>query len=122
MDEVFADTLSYKFETINATVDGGSGDSIDYIDLINEALEKSTGIKKVRKMVKVEENDNSSLSVQASQKATSQIKTEQVDYSSKTTQELEELADKLGVSYRKYDNANIYRMRLVMALKKQAGK
>ena len=122
MDEVFADTLSYKFETINATVDGGSGDSIDYIDLINEALEKSTGIKKVRRIVKVEENDNSSLSVQASQKATSQIKTEQVDYSSKTTQELEELADKLGVSYKKYDNANIYRMRLVMALKKQAGK
>ena len=122
MDEVFADTLSYKFETINATVDGGSGDSIDYIDLINEALEKSTGIKKVRKMVKVDEEDSSSLAIQASRKDITSSKTEQIDYSSKTTQELEVLADKLGVSYKKYDNANIYRMRLVMALKKQAGK
>lgn len=40
MDEIFADTLTSKFDTINNAVDGGTGDTIDYYELINKALDK----------------------------------------------------------------------------------
>lgn len=38
MDEVLANTLTYKFETINNVIDGGEGDAIDYLSLIISAL------------------------------------------------------------------------------------
>lgn len=114
MDEVFADTLTSKFDTINSVVDGGSGDSINYLDLVNEALEKSTGIKKVRKMVKVEDDDTTKTSKPV--KAAKTIS--EVDYKSMSIEQLEALAKKLGAPYKHYDNEAIYRMRLVMAIKK----
>lgn len=121
MDEVFADTLTSKFDTINATIDGGSGDSIDYISLINDALEKSTGIKKVRKMVKVED-DESTTKVAASVKKSAPKATNDadntIDFRAMSVEALEELAKKVGAEYKKYDNPGIYRMRLVMAIKK----
>lgn len=114
MDEVFADTLTSKFSTINNVVDGGEGDEIDYIDLINNALEKSTGIKKVRKMVKVIEENVDNSAPQNPTKTTT-------DYKNKTLEELVELAKEVGANCKKYDNPSIYRMRLVMAIKKQVG-
>ena len=121
MDEVFADTLTSKFDTINATIDGGTGDSIDYISLINDALEKSTGIKKVRKMVKVE--DDEPIKVAASVKksdSTTKKSTDDnaIDFKAMSVEALEELAKKVGAEYKQYDNPGIYRMRLVMAIKK----
>ena len=122
MDEVFADTLTSKFDTINSVVDGGSGDSINYLDLVNEALEKSTGIKKVRKMVKVEDTPKDTVKVAASAKpvktAKPQTTSSEVDYKSMSIEQLEDLAKKLGAEYKHYDNPGIYRMRLVMAIKK----
>ena len=41
IDEIFVNTLTNKFENINSVVDNGLGDSIDYLKLINQALEKS---------------------------------------------------------------------------------
>lgn len=114
MDEVFADTLTSKFSTINSVVDGGEGDEIDYIDLINNALEKSTGIKKVRKMVKVDE-EVAETKDKPQKKATTQTS----NYKDKTLEELIEIAKKVGAECKKYDNPSIYRMRLVMAIKKQ---
>ena len=120
MDEVFADTLTSKFDTINATIDGGSGDSIDYISLINDALEKSTGIKKVRKMVKVEDTDEPKVaaSVKKSTPKANKTTDNTIDFKSMSVEELEKMAKEVGAEYKKYDNPGIYRMRLVMAIKK----
>ena len=41
IDEIFVNTLTNNFENINSVVDNGMGDSIDYLKLINQALEKS---------------------------------------------------------------------------------
>lgn len=41
-----------------------------------------------------------------------------VNYSTMNVEELEALATQRGVSYKHYDNANIHRMRLIMALKR----
>ena len=117
MDEVFADTLTSKFSTINSVVDGGEGDEIDYIDLINNALEKSTGIKKVRKMVKVDEEVAEAKDNKPEKKTTTQAS----NYKDKTLEELIEISKKVGAECKKYDNPSIYRMRLVMAIKKQVG-
>lgn len=121
MDEVFADTLTSKFDTINATIDGGSGDSIDYISLINDALEKSTGIKKVRKMVKVEDDEPTTkvaASVKKSTSKTANKSDDTIDFKAMSVEALEEMAKKVGANYKHYDNPGIYRMRLVMAIKK----
>ena len=40
IDEIFAETLTSKFDTINSAVDGGTGDTIDYYELIDKALNK----------------------------------------------------------------------------------
>lgn len=117
MDEVFADTLTNKFSTINAVVDGGEGDEINYTDLLNKALEKSTGIKKVRKMVKVEEV----LDVKPETKKTNKKPSvDGISYKGKTIEELLEIAKKVGATCKVYDNEKIYKMRLIMAIKKQA--
>lgn len=117
MDEVFADTLTSKFSTINNVVDGGMGDEINYLDLIDKALEKSTGVKKVRRMVKVEEitADNSNSKKQPVQK---EQKT-QVDYKDMTLEELIDMSKSVGAACKVYENESIYRMRLVMAIKKK---
>lgn len=115
MDEVFADSLTSKFSTINDVVDGGTGDEINYLDLIDKALEKSTGIKKVRKVVKAKNEPKKE------HKTSKSKEKESTDYKSKSIEELEKLADSLGVSYKKYENPAIYRMRLTMAIKKQVG-
>lgn len=112
MDEVFADTLTSKFSTINTTVDGGTGDEIDYISLINTALEKSTGIKKVRKMVKIDDEKPEPVKTQKSSQAS------KTDYKGMTLEELIDLAKSVGASCKVYENESIYRMRLVMAIKK----
>lgn len=120
MDEVFADTLTDKFATINDVVDGGSGDAIDYIDLINKSLEKSTGVKKVRRMADVDttaEQPTVSASVKVNQTTTDSS----VDFKAMSLEELKKMADEVGAICKEYDNPSIYRMRLVMAIKKQVG-
>lgn len=119
MDEVFADSLTSKFSTINSVVDGGEGDEIDYLDLINKALEKSTGIKKIRRVVKTsEESQDSKVKVAASKSTKT---TSSIGYKSMSLEELENRCKEVGATCKKYDNPSIYRMRLVMAIKKQIG-
>ena len=120
MDEVFADSLSSKFSTINNAVDGGNGDSIDYIDLINQALEKSTRIKKVRKMVKVDDIPAPTVSASVKKTTSSTKKTSgTTEYKSMTLEELKQKAEEVGATCKEYSDDRIYRMRLVMAIKKQ---
>ena len=122
MDEVFADSLSSKFSTINNAVDGGNGDSIDYIDLINQALEKSTGIKKVHKMVKVDDIPAPTVSASVKKTTSSTKKTSgTTEYKSMTLEELKQKAEEVGATCKEYSDERIYRMRLVMAIKKQIG-
>ena len=119
MDEVMANTLTEKFDTINAVVDGGTGDSINYLDLLDDALEKSTGIRKVRRVVKVEDEvaaDQSEASVSTSAKKT--VKQNTMNFSGWTVEQLWNKLDELGGTCKKYDNENIQKMRLVMAIKK----
>lgn len=118
VEETLVNTLTYKSETINAVVDGGEGDAIDYLDLINSALEKSTGVKKVRRMIKSE--DNSEVPEEKTKKQKSQ-KTSTTQYKGKTLEELIKMAEEVGAKCKEYDNPSIYRMRLVMAIKKQVG-
>ena len=111
MDEVFADTLTSKFSTINTVVDGGSGDSIDYLKLITDALENSNDshVAKSSKPLKTE--------ISQQTKETKPVQT--TDFKDKSLEDLISLADSLNVSYKTYDNPSIFRMRLVMAIKKQ---
>lgn len=118
MDEVFADTLTSKFSTINTTVDGGTGDEIDYISLINAALEKSTGVKKVRKMIKTD--DEKTEPVKAD-KTSKRVQSSSTNYKNMTLEELKDMAKSVGASCKVYENESIYRMRLVMAIKKVVG-
>jgi hypothetical protein len=114
MDEVFADTLTYKFGTIDTVVDGGVGDTIDYIDLLNEALERSTGIKKIRRMSDVVNENN----IQSEIKITSNTNISQIDYSKKSVEELWEICKNNKIDCKQYSDIRIQRMRLVMAIKK----
>lgn len=93
MDEVFADTLTEKFSTINDAVDGGEGDSIDYLDLISKALQKK-----------------------ASQPEKA-IETSSLDFKDMTLEDLIATAKNMGADCKVYENPSIYRMRLIMAIK-----
>lgn len=116
MDEILADTLAYKSETINQAVDGGTGETLDFLDLLNEALEKSTGVKKVRRMVKVEDEEPETKVVGESKKIEPK-KTDAVDFKSMTLDELWTMANKYGADCKQYADDRIQRMRLVMAIK-----
>lgn len=118
MDEVFTETLTNKFSTINNTVDGGIGDEIDFIGLLNKALEKSTGIKKLRKMVKIESDEETSNNSKNTTSNDGKLMSNN-NFSSKTLDEIIQMAKEVGVTCRRYNDDRIYRMRLVMAIKKQ---
>ena len=120
MDEVFTETLTNKFSTINNTVDGGIGDEIDFIGLLNKALEKSTGIKKLRKMVKIESDEETSNNSKNTTSNDGKLMSNN-NFSSKTLDEIIQMAKEVGVTCRRYNDDRIYRMRLVMAIKKQMG-
>lgn len=116
MDEVFTSTLTEKFNTINAAVDGGEGDAIDYVELLNKALERSTGIKKTRRMkdIDIEPETTIAMAVHPVVK-----KTDTTEYKKMSIEELESLAAKVGATCKKYEDVRIYRMRLTMAIKRQ---
>ena len=97
--------LTYKSDTINTAVDGGKGDVIDFRSLVEKAGGK-TRTSKVRKMVQVPEDVTKTDTV--------------VDYKSKTTDELIQELESRGLTYKKCDNENINRMRIIMVLKKQS--
>ena len=124
MDEVFVNTLTQKFDTINNVVDGGTGDSINYLDLLDSALEKSTGVRKVRRVVKVDEIDEPEINIINSNKTSkaasisSKKTTQQVSYAGKSVDELWRILNEVGGTCKKYENPNIQKMRLVMAIKK----
>ena len=96
MDEVFADTLTEKFSTINDAVDGGEGDSIDYLDLISKALQK-----KASQPEKVIETKLPA----------------DLDFKNMAWEDLIATTKNMGVDCKVYENPSIYRMRLIMAIK-----
>lgn len=104
-EEEFVDMLTYKSDTINTAVDGGKGDVIDFRSLVEKAGGK-TRTSKVRKMVQVPEDTTKTDTA--------------VDYKSKTTDELIQELESRGLTYKKCDNENINRMRIIMVLKKQS--
>lgn len=125
MDEVFVSTLTQKFDTINNVVDGGTGDSINYLDLLDSALEKSTGIRKVRRVVKVDDEPEAEVSIVTTDNSSYKNKavavkstSSQTDFKGKSVDELWKILNDLGGTCKKYDNVNIQKMRLVMAIKK----
>ena len=73
-------------------------------------------------MMKIEDTPKDTVKVAASTKPIKIVKTQttspEVDYKSMSIEQLEDLAKKLGAEYKHYDNPGIYRMRLVMAIKK----
>lgn len=112
VEETFIDMLTYKSDTINQAIDGGEGDAIDFRSLVD----KSNGItsdKTIRRMVKVEEKEET--------KSNSELKpsnSSETDWKQYSTEELEDIAKKNGISYKVYSDPRIHRMRLVMSLKK----
>lgn len=52
-DATMVDTLTSKFDTINAAIDGGKGEAIDYMTLVHKAMEAGVGTHKVRKAADV---------------------------------------------------------------------
>lgn len=111
-EEEFVNMLTYKSDTINAAVDGGNGDVIDFRSLVEKAGGK-TRTNKVRKMVQVPEDATSSVQ-------TNTQNDNSVDYKSKTTDELIQELESKGLTYKKCDNESINRMRIIMALKKHS--
>ena len=111
-EEEFVNMLTYKSDTINAAVDGGTGDTIDFRSLV----EKAAGITRTSKVHKMSQIPDG---VQKSQgnKVTNTGDSNSVDYKSKTTEELLQELELKGLTYKKCDNENINRMRIIMTLK-----
>ena len=120
VEEEFVDMLTYKSETINNAIDGGTGESIDFRTLV----EKSAGITrsdKVRRIlsedkIKAQENKNAT---PVTSKTNSKVNTStNIDYSALSTEEIKTKIIEMGEIPKTYTNPNITRMRLVMQLKK----
>lgn len=119
MDEVMANKLTGKFKTINAVVDAGKGDEVDYISLLEDALEHRTGKKIVRHAAEVpEDKDVRPILSVANRKAL--VKPSKANYGSLEDVISQASSKGIDVEYfkGKYRDDRILRMRLVMALKK----
>lgn len=115
-EEEFVDMLTYKSDTINAAVDGGSGDTIDFRSLV----EKAAGVTRnstVHKMSQIPESVTKSQDNQSTKPCDND--SDSIDYKSKTTEELIHELESRGLTYKKCDNESINRMRIIMLLKKQ---
>lgn len=111
MDETMVNILSEKSETINAVVDGGSGDELNFLDMLDKSLGVPTS-KEVRKVVKVE--------AVAEAKVVKPVKvpsTTDKDTKGKSLEELWNLLNKLGGTCKVYSDERIQKMRLIMAIK-----
>ena len=111
-EEEFVSMLTYKSDTINAAVDGGNGDTIDFRSLVEKAA-GVTRTSKVHKMSQIPEGAQKSQVCKSDKIADSNS----VDYKSKTTEELTQELESKGLTYKKCGNENINRMRVIMALK-----
>lgn len=118
-EEEFVDTLTYKSDTINAAVDGGTGDVINFRSLVDKAGGK-TRTSVVYKMSQIPENSHEPRKAHNSVQGSSKTVENAVDYKSKTTEELIQELESRGLTYKKCDHENINRMRIIMALKKQS--
>lgn len=117
MDEVMADTLSYKSQTISNVVDGGDGDTFNFMDMLDKALEKSTGIRKTRKIVKVEEPKVESQPKTNKTNQNSNVNNSSIDFKGMTIEQLWTKAREVNADCKVYTCEKIQRMRLIMAIK-----
>lgn len=113
VEEDFVDMLTYKSDTINQAVDGGSGETIDFRTLV----EKSAGITRSDKIRKIL-SDNEVKSQENKNKTAEKKNTATVDYSNLSVEEIKRQIINLGGVPKLYENPAINRMRLVMQLKK----
>ena len=113
-EEEFVDMLTYKSDTINNVVDGGTGDMIDFRTMVDKAAGK-TRSNKVRKITEVPSDTTTSVKSSKSKA----VKTDDSrNWKELTTEELLDELNSRGLTYKKCDNENINRMRIIMALKK----
>lgn len=113
VEEDFVDMLTYKSDTINQAVDGGSGETIDFRTLV----EKSAGITRSDKIRKIL-SDSEVKSQENKNKTAEKKNTATVDYSNLSVEEIKRQIINLGGVPKSYENPAINRMRLVMQLKK----
>ena len=113
VEEDFVDMLTYKSDTINQAVDGGSGETIDFRTLV----EKSAGITRSDKIRKIL-SDNEIKSQENKNKTAGKKNIATVDYSNLSVEEIKRQIINLGGVPKLYENPAINRMRLVMQLKK----
>lgn len=113
VEEDFVEMLTYKSDTINNAVDGGTGESIDFRSLV----EKSAGITRSDKVRRILSADKVKSQENKNMTTVKPVSTSD-DYSKWTIEDLINKIKEMGVTPKTYDNPNINRMRLVMQLKK----
>lgn len=94
VEEILVNTLTYKSETINSVVDGGSGDDLDFISLIERCHSAEIKAKRLYKTLGG------------------------YDYSCMKIEEIKQEIENLGGIFKEYSNPKITRMRAIMMLKK----
>lgn len=119
VEEDFVNLLTYKSESINAAVDGGTGETVDFRSLV----EKAHGITRsdrVHTIIKADDLPTvpAPKAKKASTKAPKAANTSTVNWKQYTTEQLQDKVTELGLTYTSSDNPNINRMRIIMALKK----
>lgn len=116
VEENFVNMLTYKFDTINAAVDGGNGESINFRSLVDKSAGRTRSNKVWKKM---SSDDLPAVKQQKdTQKGAAPATGKVINWKDYTTQELEKKAAELGATYTPNADPKINRMRIVMALKK----
>lgn len=113
VEEEFVDLLTYKSETINQAIDGGSGEAIDFRTLV----EKSAGITRSDKIRRILSADEIKPQKTANNTAV-RSNSSNIDFSKLSDEEIKSRIKELGGVPKMYDNPGITRMRMVMQLKK----
>lgn len=119
VEEDFVNMLTYKSDTINAAVDGGNGESIDFRSLVEKSAGRTRSNKVWKKMSSDDLPATPAVKQQkATQKGAAAASGKVINWKDYTTQELEKKAAELGATYTPNADPKINRMRIVMALKK----
>jgi len=146
IDEVLAEVLSIRIESINVAIDGGKGEDVNLLELVEEMLRKKAeaggfielkkfvpkkkSVKKPGKKVVVDKEVEQEEKPAQKEKSVGEkvkvikLKVEEVkpkDYKNMSLEELESFAKKVGVTWKDCENKAIKRMRITMVLKKKLG-
>lgn len=131
MDELLAEVLTEKFDTINAAIDGGNGEQVDLKAMVEYMLEqkdkgivvKAKDIKSTRITVTpsnetLVQRNTQPPSIPQKLEQKTQPKLASLDLKKLSLDELIAYAESLNLDWKRNDNAGIHRMRVTMAIKK----